>query len=838
MFYTNVLFKNNRIYFKGYQDDSTPIIGNREYNPYIFVDADGQDDVSYYRAFYNSNQKLIKKHFDTVEDVEKFLMTYKSEPHGIGITKSDVKKNDFAFQFISETFKTEVSYQEEFIKIMYTDIETRSDRGFPVVDEPTQEILMITSVTTYKGENKYVTFGLKEYTEFEKYHPNKFYIYCKDEGDMLLNYVKHVQKESPDILSGYNSNSFDYAYLISRIEFAFNKEWTKKLSPFGLSPRKIQKKNKFAGGNTNTEYEIYGVSQLDMLELYRKYTFVTRESYSLNNIANIELGEKKLDYSEFKDLQDLYEKDWERFLAYNIVDCELLVKLENKLKLIELVIGVAYLAKVNFSDVLSPVKTWDIYIYNHLLKNGVAVPIMKHTEKDRQNIGGYVKEPRVGFCEYVVTLDASSMYPSTIMSLNISPETFVGMVSVNDNDILHGKTPTSQLKKENYILAANGALFDKSRKGIIVDLIQKMFDDRGKYKEEMFRLENENGDENLIKKYDVKQSVYKVLMNSFYGALSNSYFRYFNLATAEAVTVTSRVLVQTAERTLNQYINEILKTSDIDYTVFSDTDSCAVELKELVNKFQISDDKVNVFLDRVCKEKFDPLLKKEFEKLADYLNFFQNKIYFKREMIVRKGFVVAKKKYAMNVLSKEKIVYDNPKLIVKGLEIVRSSTPEIVRGYLKDIVKMILETDEQETQKFIKGFKEQFFASDIVDISFPRGVSELGKFVFRDAFVKGTPIHVRASLNYNSLIDSKKLHEKYEYIKNGDKIKFLYLKLPNPTKQNVIAFKDYFPEEFDYLKEYIDYETQFQKTFVSPLESIFESIGWEVEKKMSFADFF
>ncbi len=261
-------------------------------------------------------------------------------------------------------------------------------------------------------------------------------------------------------------------------------------------------------------------------------------------------------------------------------------------------------------------------------------------------------------------------------------------------------------------------------------------------------------------------------------------------------------------------------------------------MKDIIKKYNVPDNNINNFLDKVSKERIDPLLKDVFDEFADYLNFFQNKIYFKREMIVKKGFVVAKKKYAMNVLSKEKIIYDNPKLIVKGLEIVRSSTPEIVREYLKDVVKMVLETDEIETQKFIKGFKEKFFASDVVDVSFPRGVSDLGKFVFRDAFIKGTPIHVRASLNYNSLIDSKKLQEKYEYIKNGDKIKFLYLKLPNPTKQNVIAFKDYFPEELDYLKEYIDYETQFQKTFVSPLESIFESIGWEVEKKMTFADFF
>lgn len=834
MFYTNSLFKDNKIYFKGYENDGSPIVGSRSYSPYVFIETDEETD---FKAFYNSRQNLEKKFFETTDELKEYTSNSRNSSHGIGFSKNDVDRNDFAYQFITETFREDIDYHQEIIKILFIDIETESDE-FPKVDNPTQKILAITASIRNGSKSVYTTFGIQPYDNFSENHPDKTYVYCESEKDMLKNFFEFVKEESPDIYSGYNSNAFDWAYIIARTQEKYNKEWLKKLSPFNLSPRKYQKASKFMGGSKITCFQIYGVAMIDWMEAYRKFTYVTRESYSLNNISHIELDEKKLDYSEYKNLHDLYKNNWKKFCDYNIHDVVLLDKLEDKLKLLELIIRVAYISKVNFEDVFSPVKVWDIMIYNYLFDSGIAAPMRVVTSKDRTNIGGRVKDPKIGFCESVVTFDATSLYPSVMLSLNISPETFLGKVEFNEKDILNKKFNNSHIKEKYYCIASNGALFDKTRKGIIVDLIQKLFDERTSFKELMFKLENENGDSNLIKKYNVFQEAIKILMNSLYGSMCNEYFRYYNLDIAEAITQTGQTIVQTAELSINKYVNKILETSDIDYTVFSDTDSCAIEMKDIIKKYNVPDNNINNFLDKVSKERIDPLLKDVFDEFADYLNFFQNKIYFKREMIVKKGFVVAKKKYAMNVLSKEKIIYDNPKLIVKGLEIVRSSTPEIVREYLKDVVKMVLETDEIETQKFIKGFKEKFFASDVVDVSFPRGVSDLGKFVFRDAFIKGTPIHVRASLNYNSLIDSKKLQEKYEYIKNGDKIKFLYLKLPNPTKQNVIAFKDYFPEELDYLKEYIDYETQFQKTFVSPLESIFESIGWEVEKKMTFADFF
>lgn len=835
MFYSNVLFKDNKIFFKGYNEDGSHIVGSRSYSPYIFEESNNSE--SGFDAFLKPYQKLEKKYFNTIEELGGYISSSKNKCHGIGFSEHSVDRNDFAYQFITETFRKEVEYDQSKIKILFIDIETESDE-FPKVDNPKQKILAITASIRLGLTRTYTTFGLEKYDDFSVNHPDKNYVYCETEEKLLKYFFDFVKEESPDIFSGYNSNAFDWAYIISRTETFYKKDWLKKLSPFGLAPRKIQKASKFMGGAKITTYQIYGVSMIDWMEAYRKFTFVTRESYSLNNISHIELGEKKLDYSEYKNLHDLYKNNWEKFIDYNINDTILLDKLEDKLKLLELIIRVAYISKVNYEDVFSPVKVWDVMIYNYLFDNGIAIPRRSFSQKDRTNVGGRVKDPKIGFVDCVVTFDATSLYPSVMLSLNISPETYVGKINISEFDIINKNFDNSFLKEKNYALGTNGALFDRNKKGMIVDLIQKLFDERSLYKDMMFKLENEGGDVNLIKKYNVFQEAIKILMNSLYGSMCNEYFRYNNIDIAEAITQTGQTVVQTAENALNKYVNDILGSDKIDYTVFSDTDSCAIELKDIINKYNITDSNLNTFLDKVSRERFDPLLKTVFEEFSDYLNFYQNKIHFKREMIVKKGFIVAKKKYAMNVLSKEKVIYDEPKLIVKGLEIVRSSTPEIVRGYLKEVVKVILDSNEEETQKFIKGFKEKFYNDEISNVSFPRGVSELSKFVFDGLHQKGTPIHVRSSLNYNSLIASKKLNDKYEYIKDGDKIKFVYLKLPNPTKQNVIAFKDYFPEDFDYLKDYIDYDTQFEKSFLKPLESIFTAINWKVEKKATFEDFF
>lgn len=835
MFYTNVIFKDNKIFFKGYEENGSQIIGSRSYSPYVFEETSEETD---FKTLFNQNQNVKKKYFESTDQLGEFISSRRNRAHGIGFSEHTVDRNDFAYQFITETFRKEVEYDQNKIKILFIDIETESDE-FPKVDNPKQKILAITASIRVGSSRTYTTFGLNQYDNFSDAHPDKKYVYCESEQNLLKHFFDFVHEEKPDIFSGYNSNAFDWAYIISRTENVYKKDWLKKLSPFGLSPRKIQKANKFLGGAKITTYQIYGVGMIDWMEAYRKFTYVTRESYSLNNISHIELEEKKLDYSEYKSLHDLYKNNWKKFIDYNIKDTVLLDKLEDKLKLLELIIRVAYIAKVNYEDVFSPVRVWDVMIYNYLYDNGIAIPRRQFAEKDRSNVGGRVKDPKIGFVESTVTFDATSLYPCVMLSLNISPETFVGKIDVNEIDILEKKFDNTFIKEKNYTIASNGALFNRSQRGLIVDLIQKLFDERSSYKNLMFKLENEEGDVNLIKKYNVFQEAIKILMNSLYGSMCNEYFRYNNIDIAEAITQTGQTVVQTAEFALNKYVNEIVGSDNVDYTVFSDTDSCAIELKEIINKYKIPDQNINTFIDKVSKERFDPLLQKVFEEFSDYVNFYQNKIHFKREMIVKRGFIVAKKKYAMNVLSKEKVVYQEPKLIVKGLEIVRSSTPEIVRGYLKEVVKVILESNEEDTQKFIKKFKEIFYNEDITNISFPRGITDITKFLYVNGVLQsGTPIHVRAALNYNSLIEAKKLQDKYELIKDGDKIKFVYLKLPNPSKQNILGFKDYLPEEFNYLKEYIDYDTQFEKTFLSPLESIFNAINWEIEKKVTFEDFF
>ena len=323
----------------------------------------------------------------------------------------------------------------------------------------------------------------------------------------------------------------------------------------------------------------------------------------------------------------------------------------------------------------------------------------------------------------------------------------------------------------------------------------------------------------------------KIQLNSLFGAIGNKWFRYFDERIAESITLTGQLIIRDTAKVIDEFMNKFLGTEGEVYSFYTDTDSCYLTLDTMVEKHlkDKSFDEIIDILDKFVDQKLEPVINGRMQELGDYMNVFDKKIVFKREGIADTGIWVAKKRYAMNVWDNEGVRYKEPKLKVMGLEIVRSSTPAPVREWLKDAVSLCLNRDEKDLQDYVQETWEKFKELPPEDIAFPRGCNNIDRYVSRETvYTKGTPMHVRGALVYNHLIRTQKLEQKYQLIQDGDKIKFIYLKEPNHVRENTVAMNGLMPKEFD-LHRYIDYDTQFQKAFIDPLNTIVESLNWNTK---------
>jgi len=824
--------------YRGY-DNGKRIQQKIKYKPTLYVSTNRPTN---WKAL--DDTPVGEVHFDSMRDANEWVNQNKH------VAGRDIYGNTrYISAFINDEYPGHIEFNRNLINVTTIDIEVQSDDGFP---EPDRADNVVTAICLKNNiDNTYYVWGLGDYNVENSLMKSHRVVYkkCATEADLLIDFVTHwsLPSNCPDVITGWNTRFFDMPYLVNRIHRLLGDAYVKRLSPWGMIERREITKQ----GRSQTAYEIKGISMLDYMELFIKfgYTYGAQESYRLDHIAHVVLGEKKLSYEEHGSLFSLYMNDHQKFIDYNIKDVELVDRLEDKMGLITLAMTIAYKGGVNYQDTFGTTAIWDTIIYRKLHENKIVVPFSE--DKTKSNYpGGYVKDPHVGIHDNVVSFDLNSLYPSIIMQYNMSPET-IAEGEVTKVDIEAVLTDSQALNNNGKALSASGQYFNTNRPGIVPMIIDEMYNERVGIKKDMINAQKELqkvDKDDKQKLYSIerdislaenKQMAIKILLNSLYGAMGNRYFRFFDQRIAEAITLTGQLTIRWAEHAINGHLNRILRNGKTykDYVLAIDTDSLYVCLDDLVKA--INPPNPIDFLDKVCEKDLEPVLEKSYDNLYQMLGGVSNRMVMKREAIADRGLWTAKKRYILNVHDNEGVRYKTPKLKIMGIEAIKSSTPEPCRDALKAIFKVIMSGSEAETQKAIDQFKGYFNTLPPHQIAFPRGISKVNDFkgTGGNIYRKGTPIHVRGALLYNSQIDDLSLSKKYTKVQNGEKIKFVYLKQPNRLHENVIAFMDFLPEEFG-LHKYIDYDLQFQKTFLDPIDPILSAVGWSSEEISTLEDFF
>tara|TARA_Y100001937_G_C7133106_1_gene338570 strand:- start:369 stop:2858 length:2490 start_codon:yes stop_codon:yes gene_type:complete len=826
-FYKNVIVHRGKLLIRG-------VLNGKEYqekldfSPTLYVLS--QENTGYKTL---QGQSLKPMRFNSIADARRFkkeVQTQNSPIYGL---------DRFHYQYIGQEYPDRIDWSRDFIKIFTLDIETTCEAGFPDVENPTEELLCITIKN--QSNKQIITWGVGDF-----YHDRDdvTYVKCKTENELLMQFMMFWTKNYPDVITGWNTKFFDLPYLMNRIRLLHGDKVINKLSPWKL----IEREEIEVRGKPQTIYDLYGIVMLDYLDLYRQYIPQKPESYKLDHIGEIELGENKNE-NPYETFKEFYEKDFQKFVDYNIQDVEIVDKLEDKLRLIDLALTIAYESKVNYNDIFSQVRLWDTLIANHLMTKKICVPPREDQVKETKYVGAYVKEPRPGLYKWVVSFDINSLYPHIIIQYNISPEKIIGVKSsgVSVDRMLEGRTPLEYLETDGACITPNGALFKTDSQGFLPEMMETMYKERVIFKNKMLdakKRKEKTKDESIekeISRYHNIQWARKIALNSAYGAIGNQYFRYYDVRQASGITTAGQFIIRFIENKMNEYLNSVMQTQGkTDYVVASDTDSIYVVLDKLVEKTcqDKTDDQIVNFLNKVCDNKLEPYIEKCFDDLSRYTNAYKNAMVMKREVISNKAIWVAKKRYMMNVLDEEGVRLSKPKLKIMGIEAVKSSTPQVCRGKIKEAINIIMTKDEKSLQDFIKEFKQEYFKLSAEQVSFPRSCNNLKKYrSSKDIFIKGSPIQVKGALIYNYNIKKMKLQNKYPYIQEGDKIKFVKLLEQNPFRFDVISYVTKLPPEFK-LQNCIDYEVQFQKTFLDPMRFILEAIGWQSEKQATLEDFF
>jgi DNA polymerase elongation subunit (family B) len=841
-YYTNVASVGNNILYRGIKDGRR-VKGKIPYSPTLFLPS---KKPTKFKTLTGEHLEPMK--FDSIREARDFVKRY-DEVSNFKI----YGQTRYEYAFIADNHQGMVDWNIEDISIAIIDIEVGSENGFP---DPYQANEQITAVCIKYLGGDTVVFGCGEYeTKGEEK-----YIRCQDETDLCKKFLAYWQENTPDVLSGWNIKFFDIPYLVNRFNKILGEDDTKKLSPWNM----LSERKTVINGRELIAYEFVGVSFLDYIELYRWYAPAgkSQDSYKLDNIANVELGDSKLSFDEYDNLHALYRLNYQKFIEYNIKDVELIVRMEEKLKLIELGMTLAYDTKTNYEDIFAQTRMWDSMTYAYLLEKGIVVPPKVVQSKTSAFEGAYVKDPQVGMHKWVASFDLNSLYPHLMMQYCISPENLIEVADytpemrdiisrgVSVEKLLNKEIDLSKLK--GVTITPNGQFFRTDKKGFLPQMLEDMYEDRKKFKKLMLKAKQEYENEpDLKKKYEIEKNIAKfnnlqlakkVSLNSAYGALGSQYFRFYDLRMALAVTLAGQLSIRWIENKINAYMNKLLGTSNEDYVIASDTDSIYLRLGELVEKIVTgknkSTEEIITIMDKVCEDKIQPYIDESYNQLATYVNAYAQKMQMKRESLADKGIWTAKKRYILNVYNNEGIQYNEPQMKVMGLEMIKSSTPSSIREMMKESIKIMMTGTEDDVHKFIEDFRIRFKTLPPEEISFPRGLNGLKEYSDRvTMYKKGTPIHVKGAIIYNHYLKELGLTKQYPLIQDGEKLKFTYLKQPNPFKDMVISYPVRLPKEFG-IQEYIDYDTQFEKAFLEPIKVILDCMNWTTEKSSSLEDFF
>lgn len=860
-FYTNVVQYGKVFRVNGYDAE-----GNRKryidakYKPYMFTPSSNEN--AEYRTL--TGEPVEKKIFNDTKLANDHIKQY------LGVSGIKMYGMDnWVYPYIYDNFGLNIKHNTEFVKTANLDIEVMADGGFP---RPEVADKMVTAITVRSRGVAYV-FGLHSYNPQKlrdiNIEPsrNVKYMNCGDEVTLLTEFLKFWNEQDFDIVTGWNVNGFDIPYIINRMKKVLRAGDVNQLSPWRL----IRDREVTIFNRQQTFYSLDGITILDYLEMYRKFCPGSRESFKLDYIGKYEgVDVTKFDYEAlgYKNLHDLYERNYDLYIHYNIIDTEVVDNLEAKLKLIQLVMTMSYNSGLNYQDAMTTVRLWDVTIHGYLMSKKIVIPGRINRLGDHDGIeGAYVKEPEVGQHKWVCSFDVNSLYPSLIRQCNISPETLITTLrDVNVESLLNAEEADfdtqiqfiiRKLKETGASVAASGCIFDNEVQGFYPYLMEYYYGERTRYKDmlkaakkKLAVLKEKKAPESQIQQverdiatYDMFQYSFKIMLNSAYGALSNKGYRWYDTRLSSSVTKTGQLTIRWIERDINKYLNELLETGDRKYVIYCDTDSAYVRLDKLVEQrwSHLTDSEIVDKIDAFCKEQIEPAIERSFERFTALLNHRENVLVMKREAIADKGIWTGKKRYILNVWDMEGFRYDKPKLKIQGIEAVKSSTPRAAREYIKQGLDIIMNSTKEDFLKFMATKRREFATLGFEEVAFPRSVNNL--YAYRPQagdtkhYGKKCPIHVRAALTFNHLVRMKGLSDDIKLIEDGEKIKFSAMVMPNPGGEDVFGTTGELPKQLG-MDRYIDYRKQFEKGVVDPIRSICDAIGWPVEHRATLEDLF
>ena len=835
--YQNLYIKRTKTSSEVHLWDDKTGYSKFQYKPYAYL----KSQTGQHRSLYGD--KLKKVNYWTGEDIQNGK-----------VFESDVPiETRVLVDMYGDSDEISTGHRE-----VYFDIEVEVTQGFP---DPKEARNKITAIALYdKTVDKYHCFILGDVKNTDVIES------FQSEEELLQRFYQKYLEINPTILSGWNIDGFDIPYLYNRTKRVLGYQFANSLSPIGEI---------FYSEHKN-RYKIAGVSCLDYLDLYKKFTYTQQSSYRLDFIGQLEVGIGKIEYEGT--LQDLYENDINKYVEYNLNDVVIIKALDDKFGLINLAMGISHVGHTPYEDVYFSSRYLEGALLTYLKKINVVAPNKNLRAKELMDgeekfSGAYVMEPNPGRYEWVYDLDLTSMYPSIIMTLNISPEMKMGkLLGWDVKEFLKGTTKTYSLEVEGKIkgtfnetelatmlsknkvtLSTNGILYKNDRKGLIPSILEKWFDERVEFRKLAKKYAKE-GNNQKHTFFDKRQHVQKIMLNSLYGALGLPVFRFFDLDNAEAVTTCGQELIKYTQKMANYYYNNELRDKE-EYVIYTDTDSIFLSAIPLVKhrnpNADLTDDEYMTKEILSVTSEVQDFLNNSYNVFAKrFLNCDEHRFDIKQEVISRSAFWVTKKRYGQWIINDGGVPCD--KLDVKGLDIVRSNFPSAFKTLMTEVLKDVLSNvDKDIIDKKILDLKTSMKTMDISDIALPTGVKGIQKFtdksrkkfnskgMFTD-IRKGAPVHVKSVIIYNDLLKHFGL-AKVEPIRNSDKIKWVYLK-PNPYGVNSIAFKDYDDpiEIMDFIQQYVDYDKLFERALNKKIKTWYGALSWEepIDKQYTLERFF